>query len=334
MTNALVTGATGFLGRHMCMRLSELGWNVTGMGRNEEVGAELQARGIRFLRGDLREESAVDRACARQEAVFHCGALSSPWGTYRQFKSVNVGGTTNVVACARKQGVKRLIHISTPSIYFDYRARLGIRESDPLPARGANAYAATKLLAEKVVMQGFADGLPALILRPRAIFGPLDSTLFPRLMRVNDSRGIPMFGGGSAMLDLTYVDNVVDAMLLGWEAPEEALGQAYNITNGEPIPLMKALEMLYALLGTPLRTKRLPYSVVYGLAAFMELSHRMLPMLGEPPFTRYSIAVLAKSQTLDLTLAREKLGYKPRIGLREGFLQFAEWWKSQGRSLL
>ncbi|RAV01957.1 NAD(P)-dependent oxidoreductase [Paenibacillus sp. YN15] len=327
MTKALVTGATGFLGRHVCMRLNRMGWEVTGTGRSLAAGAQLEAQGIRFIRADLRDKESVAEACAGQEAVFHCGALSSPWGPYREFHAVNVDGTGHVAAGCLKHGVRRLIHISTPSIYFaGHRDRLGVREDASLPPRPVNAYAATKLQAEQVVLEAFREGLAGLILRPRAIFGPGDTALLPRLMRANDSSGIPLFREGNVMLDLTYVDNVVDAMLLGWQAPEDALGQAYNITNGEPAKLQDVLAELFAILGTPLRMKKLPYPVAYGAAALLEWSHRLLPMLGEPTFTRYSVSVLAQSQTLDIARAREKLGYAPQVSLHEGLRRFAEWW--------
>ncbi len=332
MTKALVTGATGFLGRHVCMRLNRMGWRVTGMGRNQAEGERLEAGGIRFARADLSDEWSVIEACAGQDAVFHCGALSSPWGAYADFAATNVAGTRHVIAGCRRHGVRRLIHISTPSIYFDGRHdRLAVREDDPLPSKQVNAYAATKLLAEQAVFQAFAEGVPALILRPRAIFGPYDQTLLPRLLRANDTRGIPLINGGSVKLDLTYVDNVVDAMLLGWKAPEEALGLAYNITNGEPVILSHVLRELFAMMDIPLRTRSIPYPVAYGAAALTEWSHRLLPALGEPQLTRYSIGVLGRSQTLDISLAQERLGYVPMVNLQEGLAAFAKWWTMEGR---
>lgn len=328
MTKALVTGATGFLGRQVCLRLQAMGWEVAGMGRNRRAGAELEALGIRFIHADLRNREQVELACWGQDVVFHCGALSSPWGTYRDFHAVNVEGTGHVTAGCLKHGVQRLVHISTPSIYFDgHEDRLGVREDAALPPTPVNAYAATKLQAEQVVRQAFREGLAGLILRPRAIFGPGDTALLPRLMRANDTSGIPLFRDGQVWLDLTYVDNVVDAMLLGWQAPEEALGQAYNITNGEPALLKEVLSELFAMLDTPLRTKKLPYPVAYGAASLLEWSHKLLPMLGEPTFTRYSVSVLARSQTLDIAQAQEWLGYTPQVSLHEGLRRFAEWWK-------
>ncbi len=156
-THALVTGATGFLGGHMARRLAELGWRVTGLGRNEAEGRRLAEAGIVFVSGDLRDKDLIRMACEGQQYVFHCGALSSPWGPYRDFYESNVEGTRYVVEGCVQHGVERLIHISTPSLYFNYRHRLNISEADPLP-RPVNAYAATKLLAEQVVEEGGRRG--------------------------------------------------------------------------------------------------------------------------------------------------------------------------------
>jgi len=327
MTNAIVTGATGFLGMHVCERLRGMGWNVTGLGRNPSAGEALERAGVRFVRTPLEDRTAVADACAGQDYAFHCAALSSPWGDYRDFHASNVQGTAHMLEGCLRHGVRRLIHVSTPSLYFDFRDRLAIKESDPLPPRFVNSYAKTKRLAEEAVLAAAGQGLAAVILRPRAIFGPRDSALFPRLLRANGESGIPMIGGGQALLDLTYVDNVVDAMLLGCSAPKEALGRAYNITNGEPVIFRELVTSLMSRLGIPLRVRELPYPAAYGAAGLMELAHRALRRPGEPVLTRYAVGVLARSQTLDITEARERLGYAPRVPLQEGIETFARWWK-------
>jgi nucleoside-diphosphate-sugar epimerase len=329
MTQALVTGATGFLGGHMARRLAQLGWKVTGMGRNEAAGRKLEEAGIAFIHGDLRHADTIRLACARQQFVFHCGALSSPWGPYRDFYECNVEGTRHVAEGCRQQGVERLIHISTPSIYFNYKPRLNIKETDPLPRQPVNAYAATKLLAERVVMQAHSQGLLSVILRPRAIFGPGDQALFPRLLKVNNTRGVPMLDGGQALIDLTYVDNVADAMLLCCNAPEEALGRAYNISGAQPLPFRELMIKLFARLDIPLRTRSISSQAAYTAAGLLELAYRMLPMLGEPSLTRFTAGSVAVSQTLDISLARKWLGYIPQIQVEQGLDYFAQWWREQ-----
>lgn len=325
MTKVLVTGATGFLGGHAARRFSAMGWDVTGTGRSEDEGIRLEKEGIRFVQADLRDAEAVGKAVRDQEYVFHCAALSSPWGTYQAFYGSNVEATRNIVESCLKHDAARLIHISTPSLYFDFKPRRMIAESDPLPVKQANFYSATKLLAEDEVLKGWSAGLPALILRPRAIFGPRDSTLFPRLLEVNEGIGLPMLNGGDALIDLTYVDNVVDAMLLGCQAGPEALGRAYNISNGEEHVFRELMEKLFRLLGLSMRPRRIPYRAAYAFAGLLEAAYRVLPLRGEPRLTRYTAGSIAVSHTLDISLARRYLGYEPKVSVEEGLRRFADW---------
>lgn len=328
MKRALVTGATGCLGRHLAIRLAEDGWEVTGMGRQPKVGAELESAGIRFLNGDIRDEATVDEACKGQDMVFHCAALSSPWGRYRDFYSSNMEGTQKLMDGCLKNDVQRFIHVSTPSVYFNYIPRFNVHENDPLPSKPANHYAATKLLAEQVVMEGHRKGLPSVMIRPRAIFGPYDQTLFPRIVAANAKSGVPMIGDGQALIDLTCVDNVVDALLLCRDAPDEALGRAYNISNGDPRAFNELVSSLFGMLDMPLRRRNIPYQAAYGVAALLERVHGFIPALGEPVLTRYTVGSLSIPQTLDITDARERLGYVPRVSIEEGLQQFADWWRA------
>ncbi|MCE3200427.1 NAD-dependent epimerase/dehydratase family protein [Paenibacillus sonchi] len=329
MTRVLVTGATGFLGRHAVRRFAELGWEVFGLGRNLEAGQQIEKDGAVFVCEDLRHTEAAARACTGMDLVFHCAALSSPWGKYSDFVACNVEATRNIAEGCKRHGVPRLIHISTPSLYSSRKSRLSIREADPLPPKPANSYAATKLMAERVVQQAAGEGLAVFILRPRAIFGPMDNALFPRLLAANQGKGVPLLDGGGAMIDVTCVENVIDAMLLCSSAPLSAAGRAYNITNGEPILFRDLLERLFARLEIPLHSRQLPYRTAYALAGLLEGVYKLLPFLGEPVLTRYSASALGVSQTLDISLAREQLGYHPRVTTDEGLQSFAEWWREQ-----
>lgn len=326
---ALVTGGTGFLGRRLAVRLCRSGWDVTAMGRRADAGRELEALGIRFAQADLRSAEETADACAGQDAVFHCGALSASWGAYGQFYDANVKGTEHLLAGCFRHGVGRFIHVSTPSVYFRAAHRMNVSEADPLPARQASAYAATKRLAEAAVERACAAGLPAVIVRPRAIFGPGDASILPRIIAANAARGVPMIDGGRALIDLTYVDNVVDALLLCQSASDAVLGRVYNITNGEPLPFAEAAARLFAKLGVPLRAKKLPFAAAYAAAAAMELAALWLPGSREPLLTRAMAGMLGRSQTLDISAARRALGYVPRIGVDEGMDVFAAWWKER-----
>jgi nucleoside-diphosphate-sugar epimerase len=327
---ALVTGGTGFLGGRLAQLLAERGWDITATGRDLKKGASLQKKGIRFIPADLRDIDAVRSLCRGQETVFHCGALSSPWGSYKQFYEHNYTGTEHVVdACIRRE-VRRLVHVSTPNIYFNYRDRFNIHEDDPLPTKPANPYAATKLIAEKAVRAGMREGLGAIIVRPRGIFGPGDTTILPRLIQANEQGGIPLIRGGQALLDMTYVDNVAEGLLQAALASNSALGMAYNLTNGEPVRLIDAIQQLFELLEKPLRIRPIPYPAASLLGGCLELSSHITGK--EPRLTRSTVGLLSFSQTLDIRRAKELLGYQPSVPMEEGLRRFSLWWREEGNT--
>ncbi|WP_341281852.1 NAD-dependent epimerase/dehydratase family protein [Paenibacillus sp. FSL H8-0537] len=327
--NILVTGATGFLGENAVNRLLKEGHSVTAAGRNQEAGERLIEAGATFLQLDLAT-SQMREAIAGHDAVFHCGALSAPWGKYRDFYASNVIGTRNVIQGCLEHKVQRLVHVSTPSIYFDYRHRFNIAEHEPLPKSAVNHYAATKLLAEQEVDRAYREqGLRVVTIRPRALFGPGDTAIFPRLLRANDKRFIPMFGSGQPLVDITYVDNVTEALMRCLYADPIVLGQKYNITNGEPVQLWEAMTRLFELLNKPMRTKKIAYPAAYSTASLLELVAKLPGLAQEPLLTRYTVGILAFSQTLSIEKAQRELGYRPLVSVEEGLRRFAAWWKEQ-----
>src|SRR5687768_8837304 len=119
----LVTGGTGFLGGATALRLKALGHEVKILGRNPVAGQKIAAQGVAFLKVDLSNKPEVIASCKDIDQVVHCAALASPWGKYEQFYTANVLGTENLIAGCLNQNVKRIINISSPSIYFNYQHR-------------------------------------------------------------------------------------------------------------------------------------------------------------------------------------------------------------------
>ena len=333
----LVTGGTGFLGRHVVWRLNSSGHDVVFTGRNVQhaetviagaTRADCETRFVMLEHGSVQSHATMHEAAAGADAAVHCAALSSPWGRPEAFEKANIDSTQEIVDACRAQRVPRLVHISTPSLYFNFRDRIGIREDEPLPSP-VNDYARTKGIAEQRVMQSPLDSVIAL--RPRAIIGPYDATLLPRLLRVARVSRLPLMRGGNALIDLTYVDNVVDAVELALSADLQRA--VVNISNGEPMPVRTLFAMLADAFGIELRVRRIPYPVVDAAATLLEWA-ASVRRDWEPPITRYSVGLLAWSQTLDLTRARDLLGYTPQVPLAEGIRQTAAWARQfeQGRS--
>jgi nucleoside-diphosphate-sugar epimerase len=323
----LVTGATGFLGGALIRRLLDLGHSPTALGRNRERGRELEVLGIPFLAVDLADREAMVQSCRGQDWVVHCAALSSPWGRPRAFFEANVVGTDHLIQGCLRAGVQRLVHVSTPSIYINGQNRFDIREGDPLPLRPINAYARSKAQAEALIDFAAAGGLPAITLRPQALYGPGDQTLLPRLIRVAQRGSFPVIGTGQNLVDLTFVENAVDALLLALEGPAAALGGKFNITDGSPVHLYDTLMRVFMALNIPVHPRRVsrPFARLGAMA--LEGVYRWLPGYPEPPLTRYGVGVLSESRTLCIAKARAELGYVPRFTTDEGLGIFLKHWK-------
>jgi len=323
----LVTGATGGLGLNLVPYLLKKNIQVVATGRNKKAGEILSSLGAQFIAGNL-EDQEIMNLCKGTEIVFHCGALASPWGKYQDFYKTNVIGTQNIVAGCLKHKVSRLIHISTPSIYFDFTEKFNIKENAPLPSLPANHYIATKLEAERIVDNAFKkEGLPVITIRPRAIFGPYDDAIMPGIIRAARKRKMPLIADGNALIDVTYVENVVKSLILAAEVSPKCLGKKYNITNDEPILLKNLLQKIFIALEIEFIPRKVSLSFAYFMAEIMENFSKLSFYKYEPQLTRYSVGVLGLGQTLDISAAKNDLHYAPRISLDEGVSRFANWWK-------
>lgn len=331
----LITGGTGFLGRHLVWRFAKEGAEVIFTGRNTKAADEVKRHATKPVRWLPLEHgmpgvgTQLQQAAKQADAIIHCSALSTPWGSKANFYRANVVSTAEVLTACEAAKVKRLVHISTPSLYFDFSDRLKVREGTPLP-KPVNEYARTKGEAEALVRASPAP--ETAILRPRALFGPWDQTLMPRLLRVMQRGALPIMRGGRIQLDLTYIDNAVEAV---WLATTRQLPRplvTYNVSNGEPQELLALLELMASEFALPLRTRTVPWPMISLLARGLETIARLSDGK-EPLLTRYSAGVLAFSQTLDISALRNDLGYQPEVSISEGIRRHAAWWRDQPQEL-
>lgn len=327
----VVTGATGFLGGALVERLiAESDHEIVACGRRQGIGRALAERApnVTFLAGDLADRAHVLEALSGADRVFHCGALSSPWGPREAFEAANLQGTRHVLDGCREHGVERLIYVSSPSIYHRRKTGRPLKENASVSGPALNHYIATKRLAEELVR---TSGQKTITLRPRALFGPEDQTLFPRILRANGKGRFPLIGAHDPLIDCTFIGNAVDALILAAEAPRELEGRVYNITNDEPIPRSELLAKLFKEVGMAFDPRIIPVPVAKALASLLELgSHAFTGGRAEPVLTRYTVDVLSSGQVLDVSRARQELGYQPRVSVRQGLELFGAWWRERG----
>lgn len=327
----LVTGATGFLGGAAARHLAALGHDVLGLGRDPRAGAALARDGVPFRPLDLADLPALREVARGRDAIVHSAALSAPWGREADFHRANVVGTEHVVDAALAADA-RLVHISTPSLYHTGQDRLDLREDDLAPRPLLTPYARSKALAEDAVRA--ATGLRAVILRPRALYGPGDTTLLPRVVRALATGWLPVIGPGDTVGDLTYIDNAAHAIALACD-PAAPTG-TYNVSNGEPVRLWDQIRRLARDLDLPAPRGRVPKSVALAAAAAVERLYARFRPGAEPPFTRYALSVVSTSMTLDLYAIRRDLGYRPLVSTADGVGRFVAWvhGTAEGHALL
>lgn len=327
----LVTGGGGFLGQALCRGLVERGHEVASFNRGHYP--ELDGLGVRQLQGDLADADAVARAAAGCDAVFHNAAKAGAWGSYDSYHRPNVVGTENVIAACRTHGIARLVYTSTPSVTHraTHPVAGGTADDVPYGEQLKAPYAATKLIAEKAVLAANDAALATVALRPRLIWGVGDNQLLPRLVQRARAGRLRLVGGGSNIIDTTYIDNAAQAHFDAFEhlTPGAACaGRTYFISNGEPRSMADTINGLLSAVGAPTVDKSLPFGVAYAIGAVSETLWPLLRLQGEPPMTRFLAEQLATTHWYSMEPARRDFGYVPKVSFDEGLRRLREAWQA------
>lgn len=333
---ALVTGGGGFIGKALSTALRARGDDVNTLARGDYP--ELTALGCTVFRGDLGDAAAVLRAAQGCDVVFHVGAKAGVWGKRDDYERTNVLGTDHVIAACLDADVPKLVFTSSPSVAHAGGDLEGVDASLPYPPEGAYTadYPRTKAIAEKRVRA--ANGralrtrggqrLATVALRPHLVWGPGDPHLVPRIVARAKAGKLRIVGDGLAKVDSTYIDNAVDAHL----AAAAALtvdgplgGNAYFVSNGEPLPVGELINRIAVAGGAPPVTRHIPYRVAYAVGAIGEWVYRALARQDEPLLTRFVAEQLATAHWFDLTPCVRDFGWTPRVSIDDGMERLRQW---------
>lgn len=323
----LITGGNGFLGRHLILALQQRGDRPRALVSPTGQTTWLEERGVPIFRGDLRDPDQLHAPLRGVEGVIHLAAMIGVWRSMDDYYAVNVRGTEHLCRAALAEGVRRFIHVSTFTVY-NLTGR-PVTEADPL-APLEEPYSRTKadgdLLVQRLIAQ---ERLPAVIIRPGALFGPGDRLNFGRIVqRVQTGKAI-IVGSGRNALPLVYVSDMVQGLLLALDR-EQALGQVYNIGNDQPLTQGAFLAAIAAELGVAPPRRHVPYAALYGAAAVAE---RLATWSGQripPVVTRHGVKLYGANGHLSIRKAREELGYEPQVSVREGVRLTAAWYQQEG----
>ncbi|MCE9555497.1 MAG: NAD-dependent epimerase/dehydratase family protein [Planctomycetes bacterium] len=324
-TSILVTGANGFLGRYVVEQHVARGDRVRALVRRDDVA--LRNLGVEQHVADLRDADGVIAACRGIEVVQHVAGLAGIWGPWRDYYDVNVRGTEHVLAGCRRHGVGRLVFTSSPSVTFDGRSQEGIDESAPYAGRWLCHYPHSKALAEQQVLAAAGSDLRTCSLRPHLIWGPRDQHLVPRLLDRARRGQLRRIGNGANRIDTIYVENAAEAQLLAADAltaKHEVSGQAYFISQDEPVNCWGWIDELLAIAGLPPVQKSLGLGMAWRIGTVLETIHKTLCIRREPRMTRFLAAQLGVSHYFDITRAKRDLAYRPRVSMAEGMQRLAD----------
>ena len=323
----LVTGASGMLGAGVANALAARGDSVTVLQRRPS------GLGLAEVMADVSEPVAVRAAVADQEAVVHLAAKVNVTGPWPEYERVNITGTRTVVDACRAAGVRRLVHVSSPSVAHIGRALTGAGAEPADPVRARGPYARSKAVAEQIALGADADGFAVLAVRPHLVWGPGDAQLVARVVERARRGRLPVIGSGAALADSTYVANAVDALVAALDRCVEARGQALVVTNGEPRPIAELIGSICAAAGVPPPTRHVPVPLAATVGAVVQTSwaihDRLRPNrpVGDPPITRFVVEQMSTAHWFDQRHTREVLQWRPRISLDDGFLELHRWFR-------
>ncbi|MCA8886957.1 MAG: NAD(P)-dependent oxidoreductase, partial [Hyphomonadaceae bacterium] len=205
-----ITGASGFVGGAAAKYLAEHGHDARAMSRSEKSDAKIRALGATPVRCDLEDVSAAHIGDA--EAIVHCAAFVEQWGPVDAWKRFNIDGTDRMLKASRAAGAKRFIHISTESVLWRGQHLRGVDETYPRAPNSPYPYSWTKARAEELVEKANTEAFQTIILRPRFIWGPGDTTLLPTIEHMTKTGQWTWINNGRAKTSTTHIANPVHAI--------------------------------------------------------------------------------------------------------------------------
>jgi nucleoside-diphosphate-sugar epimerase len=319
---AFVTGGSGFVGKRLITALRERGHSVRALGRSEAARTEVSQLGAEPWEGDLSDAEVLKRGMEGCEVVFHSAAVVKTWGPRADFYEPNVRGTEHVLEASRAVGVKRLVHVSTEAVLLDGTPLVNVDETRPLPETPIGHYAATKNAAERLVLSVNSPELTTIAVRPRFIWGLGDNVVMPSIIAAVKSGRFRWVDGGHYKTSTCHVANCVEGLLLAAEKGQG--GQAYFLTDGEPVDFRDFITAMLKTQGVEPGRKTIPRGFAMSVATVSELLWNFLWLPGMPPVTRSELLLAGSEVTVSDAKARRELGYEGRVSREAGLRELAK----------
>lgn len=323
--NSLVTGGTGFIGRHLIKRLAHQEGHIRALVLPEEDTSALEPLGIEIVRGDVLDYRAVERAAVNCHVIFHLAAKTEACGLPRKaLEKVNIQGTANVARAALHAGTDRLVFCSSGALYGRAIKNRSINEATiPSPD---SVYGKSKLRAEEILLSHHQrDGLPVVVARTSAVFGP-GAMSWLRLFLTIASGRFRLIGTGDCHHHVADVLDVVEGLILCGSV-KGVEGRTYILAGGESIRFRDLIQTI----GEAVGMTRLPMNLPAGPFRLYEFANRHVYSWTGYRLPRADrIDLYLGDRAFDISRSRQELGYTPKVSTREAVHRTAEWFKAQG----
>ena len=329
----LVTGGTSMIGAGVATLLAARGDDVVVQQRSRSAAVE--GLEIRQELGDIRDLDAVLVAAEACDAIVHLAAKVGVIGDWEEYRSINVDGTRNVITAARRLGIGRVVHVSSPSVAHGGEPIVGLSADAPVLGRRRAWYPESKAMAEIDALAAADEQLGVVAIRPHLVWGPGDTQLVGRIVERAASGRLALVGGGRALVDTTYIDNAVSALVAALDALEpggRCSGRAYVVSNGEPRMICELVEGICHAAGVPFAPRTVSLGVGRSLGAVVERVWPLLRRTDEPPLTQFLAEQLGTAHWFDQRPVRDDLDWVPTVSIDDGLARLAQWYASDRKA--
>ena len=321
----LVTGASGFIGTHLCAALAARGEAVRALYRREEAPAELLALAVEggsveLFKADLADEFRVREAVSGADTVIHAAALASDWGALDVFMKANFDATVSLLEAAREAGASTFVYISTAAVH-GFGPHVGTTEAGPYYAL-RHPYPITKLMAEEYVLAQNARGFRTTAIRPCNVYGAGDRMSTYRMFDAIMDGIFGYIGSGNALTCPLYIDDLCEGVLAALDRGETG-GEAILLSDGQKVSWKDYARAMFDAVGSRKKPTSMPKSIAFAAAWLMTALARALRSPLRPALTMYAVEQASVDYNFSNGKARELLGFEPRVFYKKGLARTA-----------
>ena len=314
----LVTGASGFIGKHLTRDLISRGFNVRAVYRSSPIHdhfKDIDSGTLDIQQADLRSADDIIRICKGCDIVIHTAALAIDWGPLPLFIESNYNITVNLIEEAQKEGCRKFIYISSAAVH-GFGNHVDTKESGPF-FKLKHPYPITKKMAEDYVLTRNTVDFSVTAIRPANAYGPGDQTSTYEMFRQITGGVMGYISGGRKYTCPVYIDDLCAGIIAAVKT-DNIGGEVITISDGSKVRWKEYVNRMFEVAGAKRKPQNLPAPIAYAAAYILLVVYKILPLKGVPKLTLYRVEQGSQNYHFDNTKAKELLGFEPSVLYREG----------------